>query len=154
MIRRYKESDRERLKEITAEVFAEAAIDRWLERRHGIVHGHDWQWRKVRHVDDDVAANREGVFVAEEEGEIVGYVTVTLDREAGIGRIPNVAITAAAQGRGLGRRLLEHALNYMKSEGMEMAKIETLAGNATGEHLYPSLGFEEIARQIHFFKKL
>jgi ribosomal protein S18 acetylase RimI-like enzyme len=77
-----------------------------------------------------------------------------VDREAGIGRIPNLAVSAKAQGLGIGRALIEHALNYLRGEGMEVAKIETLAGNATGEHLYPSIGFVEAARQIHFFKKL
>lgn len=154
MIRPFRESDREILKRITADVFADAAIDRYLEARHGVINGHDWRWRKVRHIDDDIRSNAAGVFVFEEEGEILGYVTVTLDREAGIGRIPNIAISANAQGRGAGRKLLEHALRYMKAEGMTVAKIETLAGNATGEYLYPSVGFEEVARQIHFFKKL
>jgi len=34
------------------------------------------------------------------------------------------------------------------------AKIETLAQNAIGNHLYPSLGFVEVARQVHFVAKL
>ena len=154
MIRAYEDRDLERLKAITLEVFAESAIDYHLEVKNGVIHGHDWKWRKLRHIDDDVRANREGIFVWEEAGEVLGYVTVMLDREAGIGRIPNVAVAAAGQGKGIGRGLLEHALDYMKAEGMEQAKIETLAGNEVGEHLYPSLGFEEIARQIHFFKRL
>ena len=102
----------------------------------------------------DIAANIAGVFVFEDEGEILGYVTVTLDREASIGRIPNLAVAEKAQGSGIGRGMLEHAIQYMKDEGMAVAKIETLAGNATGEYLYPTLGFEEVSRQIHFFKKL
>jgi ribosomal protein S18 acetylase RimI-like enzyme len=154
MIRGFRESDRETLKRITLEVFAESAIDYHLEKEHGLINGRDWKWRKARHIDDDIRANAAGVFVWEESGEILGYVTVTLDGEAGIGRIPNIAVSAAAQGKGIGRKLLEHALEYMKREGMSFAKIETLVGNETGEYLYPSVGFEEIARQIHFFKKL
>lgn len=159
MIREFRESDREELKRITLEVFAESAIDYHLERRHGLINNHDWEWRKARHIDDDIRANAAGVFVWDEAvsgegGEILGYVTVTLDREAGIGRIPNIAVSAKAQGKGVGRKLLEHALEYMKREGMSLAKIETLVGNEVGKHLYPSIGFEEIARQIHFFKKL
>lgn len=154
MIRTYRESDREAMKRITAEVFADAAIDRYLESRHGVINGHDWRWRKLRHIDDDIRINAAGVFVFEDGGEVVGYVTATIDRESGIGRLANMAVTARAQGKGIGRRLLERAIEYLKSEGMAVAKIETLVGNATGEHLYPSLGFEEVARQIHFFKKL
>jgi hypothetical protein len=32
--------------------------------------------------------------------------------------------------------------------------IETMAGNEVGQHLYPSCGFTEVARQIHFAMKL
>ena len=38
--------------------------------------------------------------------------------------------------------------------GLTHAKIETLAQNAIGNHLYPSLGFVEVARQVHFLAKL
>jgi len=37
---------------------------------------------------------------------------------------------------------------------MTHAKIETLAQNAVGCHLYPSVGFEEVARQVHFVMAL
>jgi hypothetical protein len=33
---------------------------------------------------------------------------------------------------------------------MTVAKIETLEQNPIGRHLYPALGFREVARQIHF----
>jgi hypothetical protein len=32
--------------------------------------------------------------------------------------------------------------------------LEILAQNAVGNHLYPSLGFVEVARQVHFVAKL
>ena len=37
-------------------------------------------------------------------------------------------------------------------DGVE--RIETLAQNEVGQSLYPSLGFVEIARQIHYAQKL
>ena len=35
-----------------------------------------------------------------------------------------------------------------------LAMIETMAGNDTGQHLYPDCGFIEVARQVHFAMKL
>ena len=55
-----------------------------------------------------------------------------------------------ARGGGLGRRLIEHALARFRAAGMTVAKIETLEQNAVGRHLYPSVGFIEVARQIHY----
>jgi ribosomal protein S18 acetylase RimI-like enzyme len=159
MIRPFRESDRDRLKTITAAVFGPAAVDYYLERRFGVIQGHDWRWRKVRHIDDDIRNNAGRIFVYDEParivgGGVVGYITVTVDREAGIGRIPNLAVAAAAQGRGIGRALVEHALEYLRSEGMMFARVETLDGNAAGQFLYPALGFEEIVRQIYYVTRL
>jgi ribosomal protein S18 acetylase RimI-like enzyme len=159
MIRLFRESDRATLKTITAEVFGPAAVDYYLERRFGPIQGRDWAWRKARHIDDDIRSNAGGIFVYEtgeppRAGPVVGYITVTLDRDAGIGRIPNLAVAVEAQGRGVGRALVEHALEYLRTEGMLLARVETLEGNAAGESLYPALGFECVIRQIYYATQL
>jgi ribosomal protein S18 acetylase RimI-like enzyme len=94
------------------------------------------------------------VFVAEAGGRVVGYVSTRIDREAGKGRIPNLAVAEEARNQGLGRRLIEHALDYFRAEGLAYAVIETMAHNPVGNHLYPACGFVEVARQVHFAQKL
>lgn len=153
-IRLYQPADLAELKRLTLEGFEGIAIDQMVEKECGIINGHDWRWRKARHIDDDVAANPSGVFVAEAEGKVVGYITTRIDREIGKGRIPNLAVDATARGQGLGRRLIEHALAYFREQGMAYAMIETMAYNEVGNHLYPSCGFKEVGRQIHFAMKL
>ena len=65
-----------------------------------------------------------------------------------------MAVTEEARGLGLGRRLVLHALDYFRSQGLKIAQIETMASNEVGQHLYPSCGFEEVARQVHYALKL
>lgn len=154
MIRPYQEKDLEALRRITREVFGPGSIDFHLEKHFGLINGRDWRERKVRHIDWDLQSPHGTVFVKEVDGEIVGYVTVVLDVEGGIGRMVNLAVAEQAQNQGYAHRLIEHALAYMKDQGMEVAKIETLEGNAKGEHIFPTMGFKEVIRQIHFFKKL
>ena len=101
-----------------------------------------------------MARDPAGVFVAEDEGQIAGYITTWQDRAAGIGHIPNLAVAPSHRNQGLGRTLIEHALNHFRAAGLTHAKIETLAQNAIGNHLYPSLGFIEVARQVHFVAKI
>lgn len=153
-IRLYQPSDLEELRRMTIEGFDGTAIDQNVENRFGILGGHDWRWRKARQVNDDVEANPEGVFVAEENGRVLGYITTRIDREVSKGRIPNLAVDEHARGRGLGRRLIEHALEYFRREGMAYVMIETMSNNAVGQHLYPSCGFVEAGRQIHYALKL
>lgn len=154
-IRLYRESDRETLKAITVEAFDGVSIDQNIERQFGLVGDRDWRWRKSRHIDDDVAAAGAVVLVAEDAaGAVVGYITTRIDREAGIGFIPNMAVRAAWRGQGVGRRLIEHALETFREAGLKLARIETLDQNKTGQYLYPACGFVEVARQIHFARRL
>ena len=154
MIRNYRASDLEALKEITAICFEGVNIDQGIEELVGLVDGKDWRWRKKRHIDDDVAANAEGIFVAEVAGEVVGYVSTRIDPATKIGGIPNISVLPAYQKQGLGQKLLETALDYMAGQGMLYARIETLAQNEAGQHLYPKVGFQEVARQIHYIRRL
>lgn len=153
-IRLYQASDLTELKRITVEAFDGIAIDQRVEEELGVLHGHDWRSRKARHIDDDVEANSAGVFVAEEDGWILGYITTRLERAIGKGRIPNLAVVPEARGRGVGRQLIEHSLDYFRREGMSFAMIETMVYNDVGNHLYPACGFVEIARQVHFARKV
>lgn len=153
-IRPYRPDDLDTLRRLTVGSFAGVTLEQDVETALGVLNGRDWRWRKARHIDEDVAANPAGVFVAEAGGRVVGYVTMRIDREAGRGRIVNLAVAAEARNHGLGRRLIEHALDYFRAEGLEYAVIETMAQNAAGDHLYRSCGFAEVARQIHFARKL
>ena len=153
-IRVYQPSDLAELKRITVESFDGISLDKIIAERIGPLPGPNWRERKTRHIDDDVAANPDGVFVAEEQGKVVGYITTRIDRELGKGRIPNLAVIPETRGRGLGRKLIEHALEYFRREGMTFVMIETMAHNEAGIHLYPSCGFVEVARQVHFAIKL
>ena len=118
-IRPFRSHDLDAIKQLTVDSFGGVALDQSVEQVFGILHGHDWRWRKARHIDEDVAVNADGIFVAEAEGRVVGYITTRLDREAGKGRIPNLAVAADIRGQGVGRRLIEHALDYLRREGME-----------------------------------
>lgn len=150
----YRDADLPEIKRITVESFEGVSIDEGIEREWGPVGGHDWRWRKARHLDVDVRRPEAAVFVAHRGDAVVGYITTWIDREAGIGHIPNLAVDASARGLGLGRRLIEHALEHFRAEKLDCAKIETLEQNTAGNHLYPAMGFREVARQVHFVARL
>jgi ribosomal protein S18 acetylase RimI-like enzyme len=155
-IRPYREDDRPALRDLTVAAFDGVSIDQNIDRVLGPVAGRDWRWRKARHVDEDIDIEGGEIAVAEDDGtgEAVGYVTMKFDPETRVGWIHNLAVAGGRRGAGLGRRLLEHALARFRAEGMTVAKIETLEQNPVGRHLYPSVGFIEVARQIHYAMRL
>jgi ribosomal protein S18 acetylase RimI-like enzyme len=154
-IRPYRPADRETLKAITTEAFDGVSIDRNIEVSFGPVAGRDWRWRKARQIDEDIDALDAVVWVAEDDnGQVLGYITTRFDRQSGIGSIPNLAVRSGLRGQGLGRQLIEHALAQFRLAGLQLARIETLAQNPIGQHLYPACGFVEVARQVHFALRL
>lgn len=154
ILRPYQPGDLPILRQITVDSFSGVALDQLLEEKFGKWTERGWKARKADHIDDDVASNAPGVFVAEQDGVILGYITTRVDKPNGRGRIPNLAVVEEARGLGLGRRLILHALDYFRSEGLNLAQIETMASNAIGQHLYPSCGFEEVGRQVHYAMRL
>jgi GNAT superfamily N-acetyltransferase len=151
-IRPYRESDRSIVRELTIAAFEGVSIDHNIDRLLGPVAGRDWRWRKSRDIDRDLDWLGADLAVAEDDqtGAVVGYVTMHCDIETLIGWIHNLVVAETVRGQGLGRLLIEHALAQFRAAGMTIAKIETLEQNPIGRHLYPSTGFIEIARQIHY----
>jgi ribosomal protein S18 acetylase RimI-like enzyme len=157
-IRPYRPNDLPRLQQITALTFGPVSIDLNMEKLLGRFGEDGWQGRKLAAIAEDCRVQPDGVFVAMDaaaaENKVVGYVTTRLFPAGKLGQIPNLAVDPAYQGMGLGRALLEHALAFFRTRGMEVAKIETLEQNPIGQSLYPSLGFKEVARQIHYAMRL
>ena len=154
VIREFEMADLERLQQITKDAFGPVSIDRNIEQKYGVINGVDWKTRKADHIRIDADREPEGIFVLELQGTIVGYITCWCNRLAGIGNIPNLALDAECRGRGFGRRLIRHALEYFVRQGMTHARIETLDQNQVGMSLYPAIGFEEVARQVHYCMEL
>ena len=129
-IRKCPDADLDIVKEITAICFDGVSIDQNIEKEFGPIAGHGWRWRKKRHIDADVDAHADGMFVAEVDGEVVGYITTRVDEEAKIGGIPNYAVLPRHQRKGIGLKLVETAIEHLKGEGMAYIRIETLEKRA------------------------
>lgn len=93
------------------------------------------------------AGPRSKVFVAEVEGQIVGFqvvepfvsYTTTMDHVAHFGTY----VEARYRGRGIGRRLAEVTLAFARNCGYEKSVIYVLSDNQRGIDFYRSLGFVE-----------
>ena len=153
-IRTCRPADVEAVIEITAEVFGPCAIEQKIEKMLGPTGPSGWLGIKSRDVRRQIQRDPDGCFVAETDGRVMGYVTTAAYKDLSRGAILNLAVAADAQGHGIGRMLLNRALDHFRSLGMAQAKIETLEWNEAGRHLYPSLGFLEVASQVHYVMSL
>jgi len=147
-------ADAEAAAEITREAFDGVSVDQAAEKLLGPVAGLTWQDVKAHQVREEIKQSPEDCFVAKIGQTVVGYVTTRRDEALLRGRIPNLAVHKDFRGRGIGRQLLDRALEHFRRAGLKQARIETLVTNPVGRHLYPAMGFKEVARQIHYAMEL
>jgi len=87
--------------------------------------------------------------VAEDEEEIVGYaglMTVGADAD-----VQTLAVARAAQGTGLGQRLLDELLDEAARRGCTRIFLEVAANNDVAQRLYQRNGFEVAARRSDYY---
>lgn len=89
--------------------------------------------------------NDRACFVAEENTQVIGFVSVKRCQhwsgaiEAYIGEL---MVATTAEGRGVGRALVEEAVDWSQSQGCDRIALETGSANAPALAFYHSLGFE------------
>ena len=154
VIRLCREADYARMRELTVQSFDGVSVEQRIDRHWPDAAPMGWEERKWLEVAGDVAGHPDGCFVAQIGGEVVGYVTTGVNPRRQQGRIANLAVDSRWRGKGLGRALIQAALEHFRQHGLRVARIETLVDNAVGLHLYPKMGFHEIARQVYYAMSL
>lgn len=100
----------------------------------------------VRESLEDLSDPDSGAFVAEWDGEVVGFVCVserphfTGDIDAYIGEL---VVSRAAERSGVGRALADAAEDWGRSRGRKRVVVDTGAANVPARRFYAALGFEE-----------
>ena len=81
-------------------------------------------------------------FLAELEGRMVGYVFLFQTRKTVCWL--GIAVSEDMKGKHLGRRLIGHAKDYAKAQGMGGIMLTTHIANLRGQGLYTREGFERL----------
>ena len=100
-------------------------------------------------------SDREGTFVAEIRGRIVGFQSLDLwakysDSFDHVGVIGTIILPEWRR-KGIGRRLAEHTLDFARANGYEKIVIYVRGSNTRGQAFYRNLGFLPqgvLARQV------
>ncbi len=94
-------------------------------------------------------------FVWLEEGHVVGHATVQQADYEGIRwQIANVAVAKPYRGRGIGRTLMEAALEHIRRARGVWAILQVRENNPPAVHLYKSLGFEVVGGETRWNRSL
>jgi len=93
-----------------------------------------------------LAAEPGGVWLAERDGHLVGFVSVEPAPEADLGpdriaEVTSLHVSPNLHGQGLGRRLLAHAEAQLSAAGYEQALLWVLASNRAARDFYERHGW-------------
>lgn len=98
------------------------------------------------------------VFVAEMDGEVVGYVYAGLEPQSWkelreeSGFIHDVVVEERGRGKGLATQLIEAAVEWLASRGMPRVVLWTAEPNTDAQRLFTRLGFRrtmvEMTREL------
>jgi ribosomal protein S18 acetylase RimI-like enzyme len=88
----------------------------------------------------DPPGHYDAVWIAEEDGRVIGSVAMRLlaPNEAELKRM---YLTPDRRGRGLGRRLLELALDWAQERDVSTVRLDTAQEMKAAQGLYESVGF-------------
>lgn len=83
------------------------------------------------------------IFMAYAGADPVGCVAL-IPMGGGVLELSKMAVSPRFQGRGIGRRLLEHAIAYAKDSGAHSLFLGSSTRLPTAVHLYESVGFRHV----------
>ncbi len=99
-------------------------------------------------------------LLAENDGEIIGYIFSEIadiyDKEAysikRAGHINSIFVMKEWRGSGIGKKLIEKTIEWLKSENITMCTLGVLAENESAISLYKEFGFE--TSNLKMFKEI
>jgi len=81
------------------------------------------------------------IWLAERDGKLLGCSAMVL-RDEKLGQLRWVLVDASARGVGLGKDLVNRALDYARDSGCTRIFLETTDGLPESQQLYETIGFE------------
>lgn len=126
----------------------------WVVELHGRYYGEVWGLNRA--FEAEVARGlgefmarfdpaQDGFWLAERDGAMLGSITIDHAGSApGTARLRWFVVDPAAQGAGIGRRLLDTALAFCRAQAFSQVELETFVGLDAARHLYEAAGFRQV----------
>jgi len=87
--------------------------------------------------------------VLENDGEVLGYIVLSVT--AGEAHLFNVCVHGDYQGKGLGRALVNRAIEVARIREADSMFLEVRPSNRNALHLYDAMGFNEVGVRKDYY---
>ena len=89
-------------------------------------------------------------LVAEQEGQVLGYLGMQLVLDEGY--ISNVAVAPPCRRQGIGAKLMAAAVDIARQEKLSLLTLEVRVSNTAAIALYERYGFQTLGRRRGFYR--
>ena len=107
-------------------------------------------WSYQSFVDEMTTNKCARYVVAEEDGKVLAYAGAWLIFDEG--HITNIAVTAEARGRGIGKGVTRALMQYAANMGVQYMTLEVLRSNTGAQNMYKGLGFIELGVRKRYYE--
>lgn len=127
----------------------------WIVHRHGALYRQEYGWNEefealvaeiVAKFIKEFKEGREFCRVADKGGRVVGSVFVVA-ADAETAKLRLLYVEPDARGEGLGRRLVEEAVNFARQAGYRRLTLWTNDGLTAARHIYEKAGFRLVSEE-------
>ena len=151
-IREASPADYDDVENMVVESFKPITWARTLDQRFGPLNGMDWRARWRLRLQKIFA--EQIVLLGEADRVLVAMASGTIEKPTALAYIDLLAVAPGCQGHGYGRAMLNGCISHMRSLGAAYIHLDCLTNNDHANALYQAEGFEEVARQIRWFRKI
>jgi ribosomal protein S18 acetylase RimI-like enzyme len=115
-----------------------------------------WEERKIGQVHHLFKDHPDWVWVLEQDGDIIGFVTFMLFPDQKYGHIDNNGVAAQHIGEGWGKFMYQHVLQYFRQQGLKFAHVDTGVDDAhiPARRTYESVGFDRKVPSVEYWQDL
>lgn len=95
---------------------------------------------------------RHRLWVATRSGQVVGYAGLEVSTLGDEADLVTLAVDPAHRRRGVGRRLVQHALSEARRRGLGLMWLRLRASGRAARHLYARQGFRVVGRLDDYYE--
>ena len=103
----------------------------------------------LKSFQDELKNNAAKYFVAVVDGSVAGYIGMW--KIAGQCDITNVAVLPEFRRKGVGKKLIEHLIQYCKNKHLSPIFLEVRKSNEPAKSLYTGFGFKEVGIRKKYY---
>lgn len=129
----------------------------WVVHRQGILYVEEFGWDEqyealaaeiVAHFIKNFDPKREGCWIAEREGEIVGSVFIVKKSDT-VAKLRLLYVEPSARGLGIGRRLVAECTRFARQAGYKKITLWTQSILTGARRIYQAEGYKLVKEEPH-----